>query len=80
MGMIKYCCMSGETINNSVDKTPDKINIQLNSTKASSSSRVDINHLLARARSEKSKQKKENIIFLGLVCSVVAVTGVIASL
>lgn len=72
--------MSGETIDNSVEKTPNKIDIQLNSIKASSSSRVDINHLLARARSEKSKQKKENIIFLGLVCSVVAVTGVIASL
>ncbi len=43
-------------------------------------SRVDINDLLHRVREEKNKQKKENYLFLGLVCSAVAVTGVIASL
>ena len=44
-----------------------------------SSKRVDINHLLSKVRQEKNKEKKENYIFLGIICGVVAVTGVIAS-
>ena len=43
------------------------------------SKKVDINDLLAKVRLEKNKEKKENYIFLGLICGVVAVTGVIAS-
>ena len=46
---------------------------------ASSSKRVDINNLLSKVREEKNKEKKENLIFVGLVCGVVAVTGIIAS-
>ena len=46
---------------------------------ASSSKRVDINNLLSKVRQEKNKEKKENYIFLGLICAVVAVTGIIAS-
>jgi len=41
--------------------------------------KVDINDLLSKIRQEKIKEKKENYIFLGLICAVVAVTGVIAS-
>ena len=44
-----------------------------------SSKKVDINDLLSKVRQEKNKEKKENLIFLGLICGVVAVTGVIAS-
>ena len=44
-----------------------------------SSKRVDINNLLSKVREEKNKEKKENYIFLGLICGVVAVTGIIAS-
>ena len=44
-----------------------------------SSKKVDINILLSKVRQEKNKEKKENYIFLGLICGVVAVTGVIAS-
>ena len=47
---------------------------------AQSSKRVDINNLLSKVREEKNKRKKENYIFLGLICGVVAVTGIIASL
>ena len=43
------------------------------------SKRVDINDLLSKVRQEKNKEKKENYIFLGLICGVVAVTGIIAS-
>ncbi|MDA9663300.1 hypothetical protein N9T65_00295 [Candidatus Pelagibacter sp.] len=42
--------------------------------------RPDINILLSKMRDKKDKEKKENYIFLGLVCSAVAVTGIIASL
>ena len=51
----------------------------LNRNTISSSKKVDINNLLLKVRQEKNKEKKENYIFLGLVCGVVAVTGVIAS-
>ena len=44
-----------------------------------SSKRVDINNLLSKVRQEKNKEKKENLIFLSLICGVVAVTGIIAS-
>ena len=44
-----------------------------------SSKKVDINILLSKVRLEKNKEKKENYIFLGLICGVVAVTGIIAS-
>ena len=43
------------------------------------SKKVDINNLLAKVREEKNKEKKENLIFVGLICGVVAVTGIIAS-
>ena len=46
---------------------------------ARSSKRVDINNLLSKVREEKNKEKKENLIFVGLICGVVAVTGIIAS-
>ena len=45
-----------------------------------SSKKVDINLLLSKVRLEKNKEKKENLIFLSLICGVVAVTGIIASL
>ena len=44
-----------------------------------SSKRVDINNLLSKVRQEKNKEKNENYIFLGLICGVVAVTGIVAS-
>ena len=44
-----------------------------------SSRKVDINLLLSKVRQEKNKEKNENYIFLGLICGVVAITGIIAS-
>ena len=41
--------------------------------------RVDINHLMSKVRDEEKKQRKENLIFFGLVSSVVVITGIIAS-
>ena len=50
---------------------PNKINQQ---------QKVDINILLNRVRHEKKKEKKENLLFLSLIGSVIVVTGIIASL
>ena len=46
----------------------------------SKKTRVNINVLLTKVRNEKSKEKKENYIFLGLICGLVVITGIIASL
>ena len=43
------------------------------------SKKVDINYLLSKLRQKKNKDKKANYIFLGLICGVVAVTGIVAS-
>ena len=62
--------MSGEQL------TPKDLNQNLI---GHSSKKVDINDLLSKVRQEKNKEKKENYVFLGLICGVIAVTGIIAS-
>ena len=42
--------------------------------------RVDINTLMTKVRQQEKKQKKENLVFFGLISSVVVITGIIASL
>ena len=42
--------------------------------------KVDINDLLSRVRDEKKKERKENLLFLGLIGSVIVITGIIGSL
>ena len=61
--------MSGDHVNyNKINnsKSPDR--------------RVDINDLLSRVRDDEKKQKKENLVFFGLIASVIVITGIIASL
>ena len=41
--------------------------------------RVNINELLARVREEKKKEGKVNIIFFGLLASLVFIAGIILS-
>ncbi len=50
-----------------------------NSLNKSEKSKVNINDLLYKVRQEKSKEKKENYMFLGLVVGVLTLTGIIAS-
>ncbi len=56
----------------------------LNRTRArnakSPNHRVDINDLLSRTREDERKQKKENLVFFGVIASIIAITGIIASL
>ncbi len=67
--------MSGEQIAEKVINSTVKIR-----SIKSKTSKVNINNLLSKVRKENNKEKKENYIFLGLICTVVAVTGIIASL
>ena len=72
--------MSGEQI--SIDRsieTPKKITIESKKTTSKVSNRVNINHLMSKVRDEEKKQRKENLIFFGLIGSVIIITGVIAS-
>ena len=72
--------MSGEQI--SVDRgieTPKKVTIESKKTTSAASNRVNINHLLSKVRDEEKKQRKENLIFFGLIGSVIIITGIIAS-
>ena len=48
--------------------------------KQNSKSKVDINQLLNRVRDEKKKERKENLLLLSLVGSVIVITGILASL
>tara|TARA_B100000401_G_scaffold325817_1_gene226068 strand:- start:574 stop:801 length:228 start_codon:yes stop_codon:yes gene_type:complete len=41
--------------------------------------KVDINLLMDKVREEKKKEKKENLIFVSLIASVILITGAIAS-
>ena len=65
--------MSGEQL------TEKKINNSSN-TNSSKEYKVNINDLLYKVREEKSKERKENYMFLGLVVGLLAVTGIIVSL
>jgi len=63
--------MSGDQVNYS------RVN---NTTSRSTNNKVDINDLLSRVRDDEKKQKKENLVFFGLIASVIVITGIIASL
>jgi hypothetical protein len=50
-----------------------------NSEEVSSSGRVDINILLNRARKEKEKETRTNLVFAGLMVCLIFVVGLILS-
>ena len=50
-----------------------------NSEKVSSSGRVDINILLNRARKVKEKETRTNLVFAGLIVSLMFIVGLILS-
>ena len=58
----------------------DQVNYNKIKNKSSLGRRVDINDLLSRVRDDEKKQKKENLVFFGLVASVIVITGIVASL
>ena len=50
-----------------------------NSEEVSSSGRVDINILLNRARKVKEKETRTNLVFAGLIVSLMFIVGLILS-
>jgi len=50
-----------------------------NSEEVSSSGKVDINILLNRARKEKEKETRINLVFAGLIVCLIFVVGLILS-
>ena len=66
-----YLCMSAEHLN-------ENLNDEAKHQKKQSS-KVDINILMDKVREEKKREKKESLIFLSLIASVVLITGAIAS-
>jgi len=73
--------MSGERIIEAKQniKTSSDI-VKTSKSPSKVSGRVDINNLMSRVREEERKQKKENLVFFGLISSVIVITGIIASL
>ena len=50
-----------------------------NTIQKKKNNKVDINLLMDKVREEKKREKKENLIFVSLIASVVLITGAIAS-
>ena len=77
-----YLGMSSENVTNKSTQTfiidNDDFEIEKNSQEKKNT-KVDINLLMDKVREEKRKEKKENIIFVSLIASVILITGAIAS-
>tara|TARA_B100000700_G_scaffold212628_1_gene233789 strand:- start:57 stop:299 length:243 start_codon:yes stop_codon:yes gene_type:complete len=77
-----YLGMSSENVTNKSTQTfiidNEDFEIEKNS-KEKKNTKVDINLLMDKVREEKRKEKKENIIFVSLIASVILITGAIAS-
>ena len=69
--------MSAEKIiyeeqNQDILKTPVQSEVEF-------SGRVDINDLLTRARKVKEKENKINLVFFGLICTLILIVGTLLS-
>ena len=65
--------MSTEQILREPTHTAEETQVNISSTK------VDINTLMEKVRAEEKKEKKENLIFLSFISSVILITIFIAS-
>ena len=67
-------------INNHTVEDSSNVGMEVNESRTKSSSRVNINNLMLKVRADYKKQKNENLVFYGLIGSIVVITGIIASL
>jgi len=72
--------MSGEQLVTENSIKTQGITSDVNVVHSKRPNRVDINTLMTKVRDEEKKQKKENLVFFGLIASVIVITGIIASL
>ena len=71
--------MSMKVNNHTVDVSKD-LGMKVNESQTKNSGRVNINNLMSKVRADYKKQKNENLVFYGLIGSIVVITGIIASL
>ena len=67
-------------INNRSVEAPNYAGMKVNEFQTKSFGRVNINNLMSKIRADYKKKRKENLVFVGLIGSVVVITGIIASL
>ena len=67
-------------ISNHSVEAPNNARMKDNASQTENSRRVNINNLMSKVRADYRRQKKENLVFVGLIGSVVIITGIIASL
>jgi|TARA_B100001971_G_C18116906_1_gene497331 type II secretory pathway component PulK len=67
-------------INNHSVEAPNNVEMKVNGYRTKSSGRVNINNLMSKVRANHKRKKKENLVFVGLIGSIVVITGIIASL
>ena len=67
-------------ITNHPVESANNLGMKVNKFRTENSRRVDINNLMSKVRADYKKKKKENLVFFGLLGSVIVVTGIIASL
>ena len=72
--------MSGERILQTEESIKTQSIDKVSNSSSKIPGRVDINNLMSKVREEERKQKKENLVFFGLISSVIIITGIIASL
>ena len=67
--------INDHTVGDSIDE-----GMKVNEYRTKSSGRVNINNLMSKVRADHERKKKENLVFVGLIGSIVVITGIIASL
>ena len=67
-------------INNRSVEAPNNVEMKVNEYRTKSSGRVNINNLMSKVRADHKRKKNENLVFVGLIGSIVVITGIIASL
>ena len=67
-------------INDHTAEVSSNAKMKVNEYSTKNSARVNINNLMSKVRADYKKQKNENLVFYGLIGSVVVITGIIASL
>ena len=67
-------------INNHTVEDSNNVEMKVNASQTENSGRVNINNLMSKVRADYKKKKKENLVFVGLIGSIVVITGIIASL
>ena len=67
-------------INNHTVDVSEDVGMKVNKFQTKNSGRVNINNLMSKVRADHKKQKNENLVFVGLIGSVIIITGIIASI